>query len=121
MGPSPSKPNGNLIWYQSGLYFRMPTRVCAWTHTTPGPVYPSAAKSAPRVSVPPCPSKEDEPGSRSIVEGGGRGDPVTSVREWLADGNTTTFFTDFKGKKWQQTRTTSSTRENHWKNRTMGG
>ncbi|PKI75660.1 hypothetical protein CRG98_003920 [Punica granatum] len=58
-----------FLWL-SGLCFRMPTRVCAWTHTTPGPVCPSAAKSAPCVSVPPRPSTEDEPGLRSIVEGG---------------------------------------------------
>ncbi|PKI66257.1 hypothetical protein CRG98_013338 [Punica granatum] len=68
MGPSPYKPNGNLIWYQSEICFRMPTRVCAWTHTTLGPVCPSAAKSAPRVSVLSRPSTEDEPSSRSIVE-----------------------------------------------------
>ncbi|PKH82286.1 hypothetical protein CRG98_050009 [Punica granatum] len=40
------------------------------THTAPRPICPSAAKSAPRVSVPPRPSTEDEPNLRSIVEGG---------------------------------------------------
>ncbi|PKI41377.1 hypothetical protein CRG98_038263 [Punica granatum] len=63
-------PSGYFIWYQSGLCFRMSTRICAWTHTMPGLVCPSAAKSAPHVSVPPHPSTEDEPGSRSIVEDG---------------------------------------------------
>ncbi|PKI78961.1 hypothetical protein CRG98_000602 [Punica granatum] len=79
MGPSPYKPNENLIWYQSGLRFRMSTRVCAWTHTTLGPICPNAAKSAPRVSVSPRSSTEDEPGSRSIVEGGGSRDKLGMI------------------------------------------
>ncbi|PKI32249.1 hypothetical protein CRG98_047335 [Punica granatum] len=44
-------------------------RACAHPHHTRSSMS-SAAKSAPHVSVPPRLSTEDEPGSRSIVEGG---------------------------------------------------
>ncbi|PKI50415.1 hypothetical protein CRG98_029165 [Punica granatum] len=69
MGPSPYKLNKNLIWYQSLGYAYECLRACAHPHHA-GPSMSSAAKSTPRVSVPPCPSMEDEPGSKSIIEDG---------------------------------------------------
>ncbi|PKI46957.1 hypothetical protein CRG98_032656 [Punica granatum] len=57
-----------LIWYQSLGYAYACLCACVHQHHAE-PSMSSAAKSAPRVSVPPRPSTEDEPGSRSIVEG----------------------------------------------------
>ncbi|PKI33500.1 hypothetical protein CRG98_046056 [Punica granatum] len=49
---------------------RIHTYVRVRTNTKPDPICQSAAKSAPRVSVSPRPSTEDESDSRSIIESG---------------------------------------------------